>query len=641
MPFKKIYSKKFMLEFFNRNLSKHGIKSPIIDLKHKKVYRSISPLSHILLYDLVLKNKKRLKIRCVANEMGERRHAAKILKLLWENKFNKGRFIVARPFGYYPEYNAMFYSHLHGENLTQTLKEKNFNTILASAELSAKWIAKLHNLNLKIPEKLNKQNDKKQIIDLAKSLSSLKKYYPNLTKKIDLLTKEYFDLQDKINWKNEVLIHNDFFPGNIIIHKNRTGVIDFVESRMANPLIDAASLAAYTQSSLNPLANSFSSNQLNQIESKFVLTYFNARGLHPFSFSEELIVLKFRTFLYMLLQFSKIGLARLNYAKQLKNKKLENEYRHFWHGRIKDLTKDADFEKSKLSKRVDLHSHSFLSDGFFSPKEVALQMKKRKISVAALTDHNGIAGSREFNEEANLNGIKTINGIEFYTQYQHTIIHLLLYNFDLNNKKINRLIKDSQRDEDNRIKRIIQGLQKLEFKISWRQLKNCIGSEFVDVGHLTSAVLKNEGNLKKIKRESMPALKNKHQIRHYFENKYYNKISNFFNPLATIDFEKVLKISKQINAISVLAHPGETFDFFLKKEKLLELKKLGLDGIEIFTRKNNPEEKEYYTQLAKEMNLIVIGGTDWHKTGDNIVNGKEYIIPYYAYQQFKYYLNRI
>lgn len=640
MPFKKIYNKKFMLEFFNKNLSKHGIKSPVADLKHQKVYRSISPLSHILLYDLILEGGEILKIRCVANETGERKHAAKILKLLWENGFNKGRFTVARPFGYYPKYNAMFYNNLPGENLTQILKEKKFNEILTNIELSAKWIAKLHNLNLKIPEKLSRQNDKNQIIDLAKSLIPLKKYYPDLTKKIDLLVEEYFNLQDKIDWQNTVLIHNDFFPGNIIIHKNKIGGIDFVESRMANPLIDVASLAAYTQSCLNPISN-FSAKQLDQIESKFVLTYFNERGLHLFSFSEELIVLKFRTLLYMLLQFSKIGLARLNYAKQLKNKKLEDEYRHFWRGRIKDLIKDADLEKSKLSKNIDLHSHSFLSDGFFSPKEAALQMKKRKVSVAALTDHNGIAGSKEFNKEAALSGIKTINGVELYTQYQYTIIHLLLYNFDLNNRKINKLIKDSQRQEDDRIKEMIQGLQKIGFKISWKQLKECIGSKFIDVGHLTSAVLKNEENLEKIKRESMPILKNKHQIRRYFENKYYNKISNFFKPLATIDFEKALKISKQVNAISILAHPGETFEFFLKKEKLLELKKIGLDGIEIYTRKNNKEEEEYYLQLAKELNLIVTGGTDWHNIKDDFQDGKKYTIPYSVYQQFKYYLNKI
>ena len=607
--------------------------------ENQKVYRSISPLSHILLYDLVFKDGKTLKIRCVANEEGERRHAAKILKLLWENGFNKGRFTVARPFGYYPKYNAMFYGNLPGENLTHILKEKNFQRILASIELSARWLAKLHNLNLKTAKKLNRQNDREQITELAKIFSRLKKYYPDLAKKESLLIKEYFNLQDKIDWKNTVLIHNDFFPGNIISHQNKISAIDFVESRMANPLIDVASLAAYMQSILNPIS-SLSSEQLEQIESKFVLAYFKARGLAIFSFSEELIVLKFRAFLYMLLQFSKIGIARLNYAKQLKDKKLEDEYYRFWRGRITDLIKDADFEKSKLSKKIDLHSHTFLSDGFFSPKKLVSQMKRRKISVAALTDHNGISGSKEFNKEANINKIETINGVEIYAKFKHLVVHILLYNFDLNNKKIIKMLENSQKNEDLRIKKMIKKLQKAGFEITWKQLKEQIGSVFIDIGHLTSVVLKNEKNLRKIKTEVLSVIKSRNDFWHHFENQHYHERDSVFEPLSTIPIKKVFKTAKQIGAISVLAHPGETFGF-LKKKKLLEFKKMGLDGIEAFTRKNSLEQEKYYLRLAKELNLIVTGGTDWHRMKDDFQGGEKYTIPYYVYQQLKYYLNRI
>jgi len=40
---------------------------------------------------------------------------------------------------------------------------------------------------------------------------------------------------------------------------------------------------------------------------------------------------------------------------------------------------------------LDLHFHSYYSDGVYSPKELAQEAKRLGFKIVSLTDHNGIA----------------------------------------------------------------------------------------------------------------------------------------------------------------------------------------------------------------------------------------------------------
>ena len=49
---------------------------------------------------------------------------------------------------------------------------------------------------------------------------------------------------------------------------------------------------------------------------------------------------------------------------------------------------------------IDLHSHSTISDGLLSPRELINHAHNKNVNVLALTDHDDIAGLAEAKKEA-------------------------------------------------------------------------------------------------------------------------------------------------------------------------------------------------------------------------------------------------
>lgn len=64
---------------------------------------------------------------------------------------------------------------------------------------------------------------------------------------------------------------------------------------------------------------------------------------------------------------------------------------------------------------VDLHCHSYYSDGYNSPSMRAAEAKRRGLKGFALTDHDVFDGVEEAVKAGEILGIEVVPGIEFYT----------------------------------------------------------------------------------------------------------------------------------------------------------------------------------------------------------------------------------
>jgi len=80
--------------------------------------------------------------------------------------------------------------------------------------------------------------------------------------------------------------------------------------------------------------------------------------------------------------------------------------------------------------RVNLHCHSDLSDGQLSPEVLAERLARSGVRVAALTDHDTVAGLSRFREALARRGVGSISGLELSTHTKEGPIHLLAYGFD-------------------------------------------------------------------------------------------------------------------------------------------------------------------------------------------------------------------
>ena len=71
---------------------------------------------------------------------------------------------------------------------------------------------------------------------------------------------------------------------------------------------------------------------------------------------------------------------------------------------------------------------------------------------------------------------------------------------------------------------------------------------------------------------------------------------------------------REVQGIPVLAHPftlglGSAYAL---KNLLIELKGQGLAGLEVFYSEHTPEQEALYLKLARELDLLVTGGSDYH-----------------------------
>ena len=67
---------------------------------------------------------------------------------------------------------------------------------------------------------------------------------------------------------------------------------------------------------------------------------------------------------------------------------------------------------------IDLHCHSTISDGLFSPEDLVKYAHSKNVDILALTDHDDIDGLDRARKVAKSLGILFINGVEISVTWQ-------------------------------------------------------------------------------------------------------------------------------------------------------------------------------------------------------------------------------
>ncbi|MBU4369722.1 PHP domain-containing protein [Patescibacteria group bacterium] len=258
---------------------------------------------------------------------------------------------------------------------------------------------------------------------------------------------------------------------------------------------------------------------------------------------------------------------------------------------------------------IDLHFHSYYSDGIYSPKDLVKKLKENSFNFVSLTDHNTIDGVEEFLKEGKKVRLKLLSGVEIYTNYQNKNFHLLGYGFDLKNKELNRVLKELQAQRIPRVKKAIKILQNEGWEINEKEVFNT-ESSYLGLVHLANPLVKHPKNWERIKKDF-----------NWFEGKiipiteiivkYFIRNKKSICPETEISIEQAIKLIKSAGGQSVLAHPGQ--QLFWKDDNLIfELQKMGLDGVEAISSHHSWQEIEHWQKVAKELGLIITAGSDFH-----------------------------
>lgn len=255
---------------------------------------------------------------------------------------------------------------------------------------------------------------------------------------------------------------------------------------------------------------------------------------------------------------------------------------------------------------IDLQLHSTYSDGYLTPSQLADFLSASNIKIAALTDHNTTGGLEEFKSACGKKKIKAIPGVELYVKLGHKKFNLLWYNFDKNDAGLHNLLRESQARRRRQIRHALVKLKQHGFKIDESRLLDKF-NHYIPLNHLIDEISKLPANKKIIIKQLKTARPSQDEILvKIFKNPAFARISESY-----IGLKQILNLRKTIQGQLILNHPGKHER--LDRKFIAGVKALGLDGLEVLSPHHSIGAVMQLQRLAKEYNLIMTGGSDFHR----------------------------
>ena len=251
--------------------------------------------------------------------------------------------------------------------------------------------------------------------------------------------------------------------------------------------------------------------------------------------------------------------------------------------------------------RIDLHTHSNRSDGTDSPTELIANAKAAGLDVIALTDHDCTDGWREASKAAKLVGIELVKGIEISCRLDGKSIHVLGYEFDPNNGPLVeelRLIIDGR---NSRLPATLERLRGLGIEIEAKDVRRCSGNAAaMGRPHIADALIEL----------GVVANRNEAFDRYLMPGKpaYVDRYA--------ADLFEVIGLLNAAGGVAVIAHPWARGSHkVLTASMFAKLRKAGLSGIEVDHNDHDQEDRALLRQIARELDLVQTGSSDYHGTG--------------------------
>ena len=261
---------------------------------------------------------------------------------------------------------------------------------------------------------------------------------------------------------------------------------------------------------------------------------------------------------------------------------------------------------------VDLHIHSDKSsDGELSPAEIIALAVDYGLLALSIADHDTLAAYPEALELGDRSGLEVIPSIELTTGVKGREFHLLCPFVSWTSSLMAGLVADVAGRRITEAKKRVAKIQELGMDLEWSDVEGEAGS-FPPVGVSIALAF-----LKKARRRKDPVWKKYYDGKRGifraidFYNDYFKKGKPAYVTRRLIDLPEVLELVRRAGAVPVLAHPGAYF-VRATPEDLEELRGLGLEGLEVFSTYHDDAQREYYLDVAGNLNLVPTAGSDFH-----------------------------
>jgi len=243
---------------------------------------------------------------------------------------------------------------------------------------------------------------------------------------------------------------------------------------------------------------------------------------------------------------------------------------------------------------ADLHTHSFASDGQYTPGELIELAEKAGLKAVALTDHDTVGGLDEFMRAGQTAPVKTIPGVELSCEIHGGRYHILGYYLDWQKPMVAQKLKYYENSRAERARKMIKILRKKTGTgLTFAKVAELAGKNLIGKPHVAQAMVK-EG-LVSSTREAFDKFLASGQL--------LDSV-----PKERMGVREAIQLIESAGGVPVLAHPV----LYPGNLECLNFKGLGIEGLEVYYSDNAPADHEKFLAIARENELLLSGGSDFH-----------------------------
>jgi hypothetical protein len=250
---------------------------------------------------------------------------------------------------------------------------------------------------------------------------------------------------------------------------------------------------------------------------------------------------------------------------------------------------------------IDLHTHTNCSDGTDSPRELVNKAIVQGLEVLGISDHDTTSSWKEATESLR-GSLKLALGSEISCLTDDGVsVHMLGLLFDPEHQEMQQVLEETRDGRLPRMRKMIEKMRAEGMDISIEDVELAMpAGATMGRPHLADALV-----AKKIVKSRDEA----------FIDLLHNE-SRFYVSHAAPTPAEAIRLIRRAGGVAVIAHPFASHrGQILKPEDFSELVDAGLNGIEVDHRDQNPDEREMLRNIARELDLVVTGSSDYHGTG--------------------------
>ena len=250
---------------------------------------------------------------------------------------------------------------------------------------------------------------------------------------------------------------------------------------------------------------------------------------------------------------------------------------------------------------IDLHTHTTCSDGTDSPRELVNKAIVQGLQVLGISDHDTTAGWEEATQTLR-GSLQLALGAEISCLTHDGIsVHMLGMLFDPKHAEMQQVLEETRDGRLPRMRKMIEKMREEGMDISIEDVEKAMpAGATMGRPHLADALV-----AKKIVKSRDEA----------FIDLLHND-SRFYVSHAAPTPAEAIALIRRAGGVAVIAHPFASHrGQILQSEDFAELVAAGLNGIEVDHRDQNPDERAMLRVIARELDLVVTGSSDYHGTG--------------------------